>query len=126
VYLDDILVFSKSFDKRAEHLRLVLQRLHEHQQALKAKCTFVDNQPELVFLGHIDGSEGIKLDLKKTAVVGDWAVPQHMSALCTFLGLTNYFLWFVQGYVSLVGSLIYCKRMHPLCGLQLVKLPLMV
>ncbi len=58
-----------------------------------------------MFLGHIVGSEGIKVDLKKTAVVGDWAVPQNVSALCTFLGLTDYFLRFVQGYVNLVGSL---------------------
>lgn len=80
-----------------------------------------------MFLGHIVGFEGIKLDLKKkAAVVGDWAVLQHMSALRTFLGLTNYFLRFVQGYVNLVGSLLCCERMHPLCGLQIVTLPLMV
>ncbi len=68
VYLDDILVFSKSPEEHAEHLRLVLQRLREHElYAKRSKCTF--NRPELEFLGHIVGSEGIKVDPKKTAVV---------------------------------------------------------
>jgi len=75
VYLGDILVFSKSPEEHAEHLRLVLQLLLEHELYTKrAKCTC--NEPELEFLGHIVGSEEIKVDPKKTAVVRDWAVPQ--------------------------------------------------
>ena len=75
VYLDDILVFSKSPEAHTEHLRLVLQRLREHElSAKRPKCFF--NQPELECLGHIVGCEGIKVDPKKTAVVRDWTVPQ--------------------------------------------------
>ena len=104
VFLDDILVFSKSADEHAEHLRLVLQRLREHQLYTKrSKCLF--NQPELAFLGHVVGCEGIKVDPKKTAVVRDWAVPQNVSEMRSFLGLTNYFSKFVKGYAKLVGPL---------------------
>ena len=59
VYLDDILVFSKSPEEHAEHLQLVLARLREHElYAKRAKCEF--NQPELEFQGHIVGCKGIK------------------------------------------------------------------
>ena len=58
----------------------MLQRLREHDiYAKRAKCAF--NQPELEFLGHIVGCEGIKIDPRKTAVVRDWAVPQNLSEL---------------------------------------------
>ena len=68
--LDDILVFSKSHVEHAEHLRLVLQRLRDHElDAKRSKCLF--NQSELEFLGHIVGSDGIKVDPRKTAMVRD-------------------------------------------------------
>ena len=110
VYLDDILVFSKSAAKHAEHLRLVLQRLPNREMfAKRATCAF--NQPELAFLGHVVGSEGVKVDPKKTAVVRDWAVPRIVSDVRSFLGLTHYFCRFVQGYGTLVGALtnLLCK-----------------
>ena len=78
VYRDGILVFSKSAEEHAEHLRMVLQRLREHElYAKRSTCFF--NQSELEFLGHVVGCKGIKVDPKKTAVVRDWAVPQKMS-----------------------------------------------
>ena len=85
--------------------------------AKRAKCTF--NKPELEFLGHIVGSEGIKVYPKKTAVGRDWTVPQNVSELRSFLGLTNYFRRFVQGYGNLVGSLTNLLRKDaPLSGVQ--------
>ena len=109
VYLDNMLGFSKSADKHAEHLRLVLQRLREHElYAKRSKCLF--NQPELEFLGHVVGCEGIKVDPKKTAVVRDWTVPQNVSELWSFLGLTNYFRKFMQGYARIVGPLTRLLR----------------
>ena len=111
VYLEDILVFSKTPAEHAEHLHLVLQRLREHELfAKRSKCAF--DEPELDFLGHIVGAERIKVDPKKTAVVGDWAVPRNVSEMRSFLRLTNYFCWFVQGYAKLVGPLTNLLRNH--------------
>ena len=88
---------------------MVLQRLREHElYAKRSKCLF--NQPELEFLGHVVGCEGVEVDPKKTAVVRDWAVPQNVSEMRSFLGLTNYFRTFVQGYVKLVGPLTNLLR----------------
>ena len=90
-------------------MRLVLQCLREHQlYAKRSKCAF--NQPELEFLGHIVGSEGIKVDPKKTAVVRDWAQPKSIHDVRSFLGLTNYFRRFVQGYAHLVGPMTKLLR----------------
>lgn len=96
VYLDDILVFRNSHEEHAEHLRKVLQSLRDNGLYAKpAKCSF--NQPELEFLGHVVGAEGIKVDPMKTAVVRDWAEPKSVSDIRSLLGLTNYFCRFVQG-----------------------------
>ena len=52
--------------------------------AKRSKCVF--NQPELEFLGHVVGCEGVKVDPKKTTVVRDWAAPLNVSELRSFLG----------------------------------------
>ena len=75
VYLDDILVFSKTPEEHAQHLRTVLDLLREHQfKAKLSKCDF--NKPELKFLGHIVSREGLKVDDAKVATVKNWPVPQ--------------------------------------------------
>ena len=76
-----ILVISKSAEEHAEHLRLVLQLLREHEfYATGSKCLF--KQPELEFLCHIVGCEAVKVDLKKkTGSENDIALQQHKSAI---------------------------------------------
>lgn len=104
VYLDDILVYSKSAEEHEEHLRLVLQRLREHKfYANIRKCKF--NQHEVEFLGHIVGANGVKVDPRKVKTVQEWPVPQDVHQLRSFLGLSNYFRKFIQGYSSLVRPL---------------------
>jgi hypothetical protein len=66
VFIDDILIYSQSEEEHAEHLRLVLQRLREHQLYAKlSKCEiWID---EVLFLGHIINKEGLAMDPKKVA-----------------------------------------------------------
>jgi len=101
VYLDDILVFSKTPEEHVHHLRSVLQTLREHQYYIKpTKCDFF--KPELKYLGHIVSAEGIKPDPKKVEAIAKWPVPNDTHQLRTFLGLSNYFRRFIQGYSKLV------------------------
>jgi hypothetical protein len=67
VFIDDILIYSQSEEEHADHLKMVLQRLREHQlYANLSKCEFwID---EVLFLGHIINKDGFDVDLKK---VGD-------------------------------------------------------
>ena len=105
VYLDDILVYSRTAAEHEQMLRTVLQRLREHKLYAKLKkCEF--NMPELKFLGHIVGREGIKPDPAKVKVVQDWPTPRTATELRSFLGLANYFRRFMNNYSKHVGPLL--------------------
>jgi hypothetical protein len=77
VFIDDILVYSKSTEDHEEHLRVVLQRLRDHQLYAKfSKCEFWIN--EVSFLGHVISSEGIAIDPSKVRDVLDWELPKSV------------------------------------------------
>jgi hypothetical protein len=64
VFLDDILIYSKSEEEHEQHLRMVLQVLREHRLYAKlSKCSFYHKQ--IHYLGHIISEEGIEVDLEK-------------------------------------------------------------
>jgi hypothetical protein len=74
VFIDDILVYSKSMVEHGEHLRVMLQRLRDHQLYAKfSKCEFWIN--EVPFLGHVISPEGITVDPGKVRDVLDWKPP---------------------------------------------------
>ena len=104
VYLDDIMIFSKDAVSHLEHLETVLKLLQENKfYAKMEKCSF--NKPEVKFLGHIVGQYGLKVDDTKIEVVKQWPIPKDVSQVRQFLGLTNYFRKFIQGYSSLTAPL---------------------
>jgi hypothetical protein len=70
ILMDDILIYSKSVEEHAHHLRLVLQLLRKHQFYIKrTKCASA--QGELEYLGHIIYAEGLKTCPRKTQVMTD-------------------------------------------------------
>ena len=74
VFIDDILVYSKNKKEHAEHLRIVLTRLREHQLYAKfSKCDFW--LKEVQFLGHVLSAEGVAVDPSKVKDVLDWRPP---------------------------------------------------
>ena len=109
VYLDDILIFSRSQEEHREHLQLVMDLLRKHKLYAKlSKCEF--EKPELQFLGFVISGDSVKMDPKKTAVVKDWPVPGDVGQLRSFLGMANYFRRFVKGYSNLVRPLNFLLR----------------
>jgi hypothetical protein len=90
VFIDDILIFSKSEEEHEEHLRLVLQKLRENQLYAKlSKCEFW--LKEVSFLGHIISEGGISVDPSKFESVLSWNTPQNVSEIRSFLGLVGYY-----------------------------------
>ncbi|WVZ49543.1 hypothetical protein U9M48_000890 [Paspalum notatum var. saurae] len=73
VFIDDILIYSKTEEEHEEHLRLVLQKLRDHKLYAKlSKCEFwLDQVP---FLGHIVSKGGIMVDPSKISSVMDWKI----------------------------------------------------
>ena len=104
VYLDDILIFSKTFEEHLERLEMVLKRLREHGLKLKLeKCTFLRRR--VTYLGHEVSGGGIAPDPQKIAVVQEWPVPQTVKELRTFLGFASYYRRFIESFAKIAGPL---------------------
>ena len=88
VYLDDIFVFSNNKEDHAKHLRLVLDKLTEHQFYAKfSKCEFWLD--EVLYLGHIISAKGIAINPEKVSTIVNWEPPQNVKQLRSFLGLAS-------------------------------------
>lgn len=104
VFLDDILVYSPSWQAHLEHLRLVFTTLREQQFYLKMKkCVFGENG--LTYLGHIISSTGVATDPLQTTTMREWLQPTNVTELQGFLGLTSYYRRFVRNYGIIARSL---------------------
>ena len=104
VYLDDILIFSKSEAEHQAHVRMVLEVLQREKfYVTKAKSRFA--QTEIQYLGHVVNAQGIRPDPKKVSAVQSWPVPQNVHDVRSFLGLCNYFRKFISHYSSIAVPL---------------------
>jgi hypothetical protein len=100
VFIDDILVYSKSKKEHEGHLRSVLQRLRGHQLHAKySKCEFwLGEEP---FLGHMIYLEGISVDPSKVCYVLDWKPPRTGHQVRSFLGLAGYYWRFILNFFKI-------------------------
>ena len=104
VYLDDILIFSRTAEEHEQHLRQVLACLRKWKLHAKlSKCEFW--RSEVKYLGHIVSSDGIRMDPKKVEQIRQWPLPRDLSELRSFVGLANYFRRFIAGFASLAAPL---------------------
>lgn len=105
VYLDDILIFSKSEAEHRHHLCEVLSLLRKHELYAKlSKCKFFEEE-EAVFLGHVVSKEGIKADPAKIAAIQTWPAPRNITEMRSFLGLVNHLSRYIKDYALLSAPL---------------------
>ena len=104
VYLDDILIFSKTPEEHITHVETVLNRIKEHGFFLKLfKCEFF--QTSITYLGHLINYDDIMPDPKKLSAVKDWPTPKSILDVRSFLGLANYFRRYVKGFSEIFHKL---------------------
>ncbi|XP_071683425.1 uncharacterized protein [Lolium perenne] len=100
VFIDDILVYSKSEEEHEEHLRLVLGTLRKHQLYAKfSKCQFW--LKEVGFLGHVLSAGGVSVDPSLIKSIMDRKPPTNPTEVRSFLGLAGYYRKFVEGFSSI-------------------------
>jgi hypothetical protein len=109
VFMDDILIYSRTLEQHEAHLREVFQILRAHNLNLKqSKCSFA--QQNLEYLGHVIGTNGVATDSSKIAAVQAWPRPTNLKQLRGFLGLTGYYRKFIQHYGTISRPLTHLLK----------------
>jgi hypothetical protein len=97
VYLDDILIFSGTWDEHVRHVKQVLDTLQREKLYVKlSKCEFGKNV--LLYLGHIVGGEQLKIDPSKIDVIVNWPEPINVTRVQNFLGAIQYWRRFIAQF----------------------------
>lgn len=97
VYLDDILIFTKTLEEHRHITRLVLERLRSNKLFLKPeKCDF--EKVSIEYLGVIVSPGNVSMDPIKVAGVRDWPIPTNRREVQSFLGFVNFYRRFIQDF----------------------------
>ncbi|GJT60952.1 reverse transcriptase domain-containing protein [Tanacetum coccineum] len=104
VFIDDILIYSKTQEEHVEHLRLVLGLLKKEKLYAKlSKCELWLR--EMQFLGHVINGDGIHVDPSKIEAIKNWKAPRTPTEVCSFLRLARYYRRFIENFSKIAKSL---------------------
>ncbi|MBW0555502.1 hypothetical protein O181_095217, partial [Austropuccinia psidii MF-1] len=104
VYLDYIMVFSKSKEENVTHVSIVIARLRAKSLFAKAsKCLFHVSSVE--YLGYVVSSECLNMDQERVQQIFNWPPPRNLKALQSFLGFANFYRHFIKNYSNKISSL---------------------
>ncbi|GKD38656.1 putative reverse transcriptase domain-containing protein, partial [Tanacetum coccineum] len=102
VFIDDILIYSKSKEEHEEHLKIILGLLKKEKLYAKfSKCDFWLDSVQ--FLGHVINSEGVHVDPSKIEAIKNWSAPTTPTEVRQFLGLAGYYRRFIERF-SLISK----------------------
>ena len=104
IYLDDVIIFSSSFDEHLKRLASVLDRLRAAGLKLRTKkCHFA--QEQVTYLGHIISNKGIEPDKSKLTAISAYPTPRTTKEVKQFMGISNYYRCFIPGYAQIAEPL---------------------
>src|SRR5437763_14614944 len=90
IYLDDVLIYSRTKAEHLQYLELVLKILRQHKLYAKmAKCNIMKESVE--YLDHYLSDQSISIDPRKIKAINKWTPPETVSHICSFLGLASYY-----------------------------------
>jgi hypothetical protein len=103
-YLDDVVIYSNSFEEHLEHVRLVLERLRAAGLTVKPdKVMFATKQ--ISFLGHIVGVDGVRIDPERTQAIRAFTPPKDAKSISRFIGMVNFYHKFIPNLAELAAPL---------------------
>lgn len=109
VYLDDLIVFSRTLEEHEERLFTVLERLEDYGLKLSIdKCQFC--RSDVKYLGHVISAAGVATDPEKIKAVAEWEQPTDLKSLQSFLGFCGYYRRFIGNFSAIVRPLTDLTR----------------
>ena len=104
VYLDDIIIYSRTFEEHIIRLEEVFARLRWARLKLKvSKCSLL--QRRVYFLGHLISESGVEMQTEKIEAVQKWPTPRNLHEVRSFLGLCSYYRRFIAGFADIAAPL---------------------
>eukprot|EP00253_Pinus_taeda_P012624 PITA_12624 len=105
VYLDDILIFSKTKEEHYRHLQSVLRKLQQNKLLINLKkCTFF--QKELIYLGFVIAENELKMDPEKVAAIVSWPSPKSLFDVRSFHGLASFYRKFIRNFSEICAPML--------------------
>ena len=105
VYLDDILIFSKTKEEHLEHIDMVLRRLHEEKLVINLeKCLFM--KEELTYLGFVISQGSLKMDKDKVSAILSWPPPKIVGDVRNFHGLATFYRKFIRNFSHICAPML--------------------
>jgi hypothetical protein len=109
VYLDDILIYSRTRKEHEQHIRLILQVLRENQLYAKpSKCKFF--QTEVTYLGFILGADGVKMDPAKIKTIVEWQPPKNVTDVKSFTGFAGFYRRWIKNFSRVLAPITALEK----------------
>jgi hypothetical protein len=107
--LDDLVIYSESYDQHLEHVRIVLERLRSAGLTVKPeKVTFATQ--EISFLGHVVSSTGVHIDPERTRAIRDFPPPRDAKGISRFIGMVNFYHKFIPKLAEVAAPLNMLRK----------------
>jgi hypothetical protein len=108
-YLDDVLIFSTTYEEHVTHVRKVLQKLREKDLPIKlSKCEF--HKHSISFLGYTVSDKGLEPDPEKVRSIEEWPEPTNVKEVQALLGILNYYRKFIEGFSRIAAPLTHLTK----------------